>query len=96
MNTAAVLACGLPEESRIVRNRTGMQYSSVEMMLAGIFDRVSLLLYAQTKDAKKNRNRPKSLLEEMTRDRSNEAVAFESAEGFEAARQRILHKGGTA
>ena len=26
-------------------------------MLAGIFDRVSLLLYAQTKDAKKNRNR---------------------------------------
>ena len=96
MNTAAVLACGLPEESRVVRNRAGTQYSSIEMMLAGIFDRVSLLLYAQTKDAKKNRNRPKSLLEEMTRDRSNEAVAFESAEGFEAARQRILHKGGTA
>lgn len=76
----------------MVRNRTGARYSGIEMMLAGIFDRVSLLLYAQTKDAKTGRNRPKSLLEEMMRDKSNDIAAFESAGGFEAARRRILQK----
>ena len=94
----AVFSLGLSDSSRI-KMKLGNQAVNFEtMLLAGIFDKVSLLFWSKTKDSESNKNRPLSVVEMLNGKQTNtkEVVSFESGKEFEAERQRIINqaKGG--
>ena len=95
VQTLAVLSCGLGKDSRVMREIHGEQCTTAELMTAAMVDRLSLLVYANTKDAQKGRNKPEMLIDKLTKtDKTNsDVVAFNSGEEFKAARERII-KGG--
>lgn len=101
LQTAAVLASGLRENSRIKMKIAESEITPEMALMAGAVDRLSLLVWAQTEDAQKGRNRPESILAMITR-RDTDAnrvsdsgvQVFRTAEEFEAARKRNLQRGG--
>lgn len=62
LSTAALLACGLRENSRIMRKLSGSRYPDEILMQALILDRLNTLIWFQTADGQKGRNRPESVL----------------------------------
>ena len=63
----ATLALGLPDESRFKRALSGSRAGGRDLLLAAAVDRLSTLVWFQTKDGVKGRNRPKSIVESMMR-----------------------------
>lgn len=94
----AVFSLGLSDSSRIKLKLTDRTVDFETMLLAGIFDKVSMLFWSKTKDAEKNKNRPTSVVEMLNGKQENQSkvVSFESGKDFEANRQRTLDraKGG--
>lgn len=92
LDTAAALACGLPAESRIKRRMSGEPPPADILILAGIFDRVGLILWGLSEDGRHNRNRPKSVVERLlgTSNSNGNYMSYASPEDFEAARASIL------
>ena len=88
----ASFAAGLRTDSRIVMKLGGLKVSAEIMLLASIVDRLSLLLWAQTKDGSKNRNRPKSLVNELVDDTRDEIEVCLSGEDFIKAREKLLRR----
>lgn len=86
---SATLAAGLPAGSRIMRALSGQKFSPEIMLLANIADSLNLLVWFKTKDGKNNRNRPKSILRELTEEKP-QYVSFSSIEEYEAARKRAM------
>lgn len=92
LSLVATLACGLGENSRIRRSMSGQTLTVEAMLLAMLVDRTGLILWTQTKDAQKGRNRPKSVLEQLLAgaDSNKEDIeAYASGEEFEAERKRL-------
>lgn len=87
---AATLAVGLPERSRTIRAVSGTKLSIDTTLLTLIFDVVNWLKWAQTKDASKGRNRPKSIYEALTQPKEDKIMTFASGEEFERQRAMIL------
>lgn len=58
----ATLAVGLRENSRIKMQLGGVKITQETMLLAAAVDKLSLLVWAQTEDARHGRNRPPSVL----------------------------------
>lgn len=64
-------------------------------LLASIFDIVNLLLWSRTEDGEKERNRPTKISANMVSEftdkkvNTHETLIFDSAEEFEAARERF-------
>lgn len=93
LETVAVLACGLPKESRMIRKVSKSEYDLQTLMTASILDYLAILVWFQTKDGHKNRNRPKSYVQILTgngKEEPKQERSFSSPEEFEAERQRIL------
>ena len=93
LKTVAALASGLREDSRIRMKLSGMSVSTDTMLAAATVDRLSMLIWAKTKDGEKGRNRPESILDKLTAEdtRSDEEYkAFESPEEFMQARKELL------
>ena len=90
----AVFSLGLSDSSRIKLKLTDRTVDFETMLLAGIFDKVSMLFWSKTKDAEKNKNRPTSVVEMLNGKQENQSkvVSFESGKDFEANRQRILDR----
>lgn len=93
VSTLAALAAGLPAESRVMRKVSGSKLTPEQTLLAAIADRLGLLVWMQTKDGHKGRNRPKSILSELTRDETEAPESFASPADFEAERERLLRGG---
>lgn len=92
----ATLCSGLRETSRIKMRLSGMPVPSDVALLAAAVDKLAWLVWAQTTDGQKGRNRPASVLEELLgRHNSDKGClrTFDSSADFEAARAAIL-KGG--
>ncbi len=88
----AVLACGLRGDSRVVMKLTGRRAPERDLLLAAALDRLSLLVWAKTKDAVKGRNRPDSVLSlYLGEERAKEKYSLDSAEAFEAFRASFFH-----
>lgn len=89
----AVLACGLRENSRIKQKISGVE-TDIETLLLGLaVDRLSWLVWAKTTDGQKGRNRPKSVLDVLLGNTSQEKIeadVFKTPEEFDAAREKIL------
>lgn len=93
LKTVAALASGLRENSRIRMKLSGMKVSTDTMLAAATVDRLSMLIWAKTKDGEIGRNRPESILDKLTAEdtRSDEEYkAFDSPEEFMQARKELL------
>lgn len=93
--TVATLSAGLRENSRIKMKLTGAKASNEIMLLAHAVDRLSILIWQQTKDGAKNRNKPQSIVDQIMYGKPSNVKcdSFDTPEEFWSARERIL-KGG--
>lgn len=91
----STLAVGLRDSSRIKMRLNDLPVPPDMMLMASIVDRLGLLVWMNTKDATKGRNRPKSILDGMFKNKKP-VDGFNSGDDFEAARQRLIQKKGGA
>lgn len=88
-NYAAILADGLRDNSRIKMAAAGLKVDVNTLLLARIADAAALNVYAKTKDAAKGRNKPKSILEALTKEDRQDLRRFTSGADFEAEWRRL-------
>ncbi len=93
----AVFSYGLKEDSRIKMKLSNQSVSLDSLLLAKIADNLSTLVWFQTEDGQKGKNRPNSLMELLTngdnKKKDNDVVVFETGEDFKKQRLRLI-KGG--
>ena len=58
---AAILACGLPDSSRIMKKLSKQRITLDQALMALILDDLNTLLWRQTKQGQKGHNRPQSV-----------------------------------
>lgn len=95
LRTAAALSAGLRDNSRIKLKLAGLNADQDTLLLAAAVDRLSLLVWAKTKDAEKGLNRPTSIFDRLTgqeEKKKDEINAYDSAEAFTAAWERATGK----
>lgn len=97
LKTAAALASGLRENSRIMMAMDGRRLPTATLLMAASLDRLTTLAWMKTKDGLTGRNRPASVLDMLTgrqekKDRNNDVQVFHSAEDFRAAWERATKK----
>lgn len=96
LKTVAALSAGLREDSRIKLKLSGVSADKDTLLLAAAVDRLSLLVWAKTKDGEKGRNRPQSLFKQLTgqpeENEKEEIEAFQDAEAFQRAWAKALGK----
>ena len=88
---AATLACGLRENSRIKMLQSGLTVDINALLLAHIVDNTATNVYIKTKDAKTGRNKPKSVVQLLTKkyDPSEHARKFTTGEDFDKEWRRL-------
>lgn len=90
----AVFAYGLRDDARIKLALAGQKVPLDTLLLAGVHDRLSYLVWAKTKDGQTGRNRPVSLAEALLEVRKEKGeLAFRSGEDFERARALLMGGG---
>lgn len=84
LNMQAILASGLPTESRIKKTAADMKFDINTLLLAAILDQLRLSNYRGTKDAKHKRNAPESILEKLTRkeEKEEDLKVFKTSDDF--------------
>lgn len=84
---AATLASGLPDDSRVGRKLNGLKAKNETMLLAAIADRLSYLLWFQTKDGMRGVNRPHLLTEALIgkEEKPTDIVLFDTKEQLDQA-----------
>ena len=93
---AAVFALGLRDNSRIKMKLSGQRVMLDTILLAGISDRLSTLVWWKTKDGQKGINKPAMLAETLAgkKPRDIDVIVFNSGEDFERARKGLIKAGG--
>lgn len=82
------LVTGFRADTRVMMAISSQTLNLNEFLMATIIDRLNLLLWTKTKDAEKGRNRPKSIIDNLTR--NNDVSSFRNKEDFERAKKKIL------
>lgn len=97
-DTVAAFSVGLRGESRIKMKMSDQKLPFDTILLAGLVDRLSILIWQNTKDGQKGSNKPTSLVETLTTEpKEREEVAFETGEDFERTWNELLKNlGGEA
>ena len=86
----AVFSLGLRDDSRIKMKISGQSVPFDTLLLAGIHDKLSTLVWFQTADGQKGRNRPTMLTNLLLKkEQESDVEAFHSGEEFEKARKRL-------
>lgn len=91
----AILAVGLPSKSRIYKKMSGQRLDLDNIILAGVFDRLNLILYSFA--GKKGSKAPVSLVDSLIGDvkpKKDLKRAYISGKEFEERKQEILRKIG--
>ena len=99
LTQVAIFAIGLKDDSRIKMKMSGQLVPMETLLLAGISDRLSVLLWRQTKDGQKGRNMPTMVLDSLTikKSKDSDMIVFSSGEDYQKTRNEILkniHLGG--
>ena len=90
----AVFVCGLREDSRIMMQISDSKLPLDTLLLAGVADRLSIMLWQKTKDGQKGKNQPVSIVDQLTKQQiEREELSFESGKDFELAKAKILGGG---
>ena len=90
-SVCATLAAGLRDGSRIMMKATESKMNTTELLLAKIADNLSILVWQNTEDGQKGNNFPKSIINEIYRDHSEDIKSFDCGADFEAERQRLIN-----
>lgn len=90
----AVFSVGLRENSRIKMAMSDEKLTVDQMLLAGILDSFSILLWSKTKDAQNGINQPKSIIDTTNSNQNQEITSFENGEDFMQLRKKYIRKGG--
>ena len=91
LQMVAVFSYGLRDDSRIKMSISKQSVPLETMLLAGLSDRLALLLWTKTKDAEHGRNRPGSILESLTNvKKESSQLSFDSGEEF----MKVRYGGG--
>lgn len=90
MRTAAALCSGLKPDSRTKMRLLGLTVPYNTYLLAGILDGINWLVWSKTENGQKNANKPKSILQELTKDEQTELQTFKTGEEFMKAREKLL------
>lgn len=88
VSTLATLVSGLGQGARIRRKVAGITAPLDTVLLACIVDRLALLIWQNTKDGAKGRNRPKGFADAFV-EKEKEVIGFDSAEDFKEALKRF-------
>lgn len=92
----AVFSFGLREDSRIKMKMNDIGVPFETLLLAGIQDKLNVLIWQQTKDGMNGRNYPASMLALLTKSqqksKTSDLVGFESSEDFLREREKLLRK----
>jgi len=100
LSKVAVFSYGLRNDSRIRMKMNNEQLVPLDtLLLAGISDKVNTLLWFQTKDGQKGKNRPTPITDSLVnggnaKEDNRDIIAFDSGEDFTKARQRLIESGG--
>lgn len=95
LSRVAIFAVGLRENSRIRMKMNDMKYPLETMLMASAVDRLSNMVWMQTKDGVNGINRPKSILSSLLKEEvANDIESFSTPDDFEKRRNEILMKGG--
>lgn len=86
---AATLADGLRENSRIKMLQSGLVVDFKTLLLAHIVDNTATNVYFKTKDAQKGKNKPKSVVELLTKPQKEHARRFATGEDFDKEWRRL-------
>lgn len=93
LSKVAVFSCGLREDSRIKKKLAGVELDINTLLLTVCADSLQFMAWCQTDNARKNINRPQSLLELLTKtEKKTDIVGFASVEEFEKHRQAIIER----
>lgn len=92
LTVVAVFSCGLRDHSRIKLKMRDQKKPIETILLAGIYDNLSLLWWAKTKDAQKGNNKPTPIAPTLTgqSDKPKDTAVFVSGEEFERARNNLV------
>ena len=88
----ATLVVGLRDNSRVKMNLNNVKLDNVTILLAGIIDRLSNLVWLNSSDGQKGINKPKSVLSTLIGEEENDVMSFNSVEEFEKERNAILER----
>lgn len=89
----AIFAIGLRDNSRIKMKISDLKASPEILLQAAIVDRLSILVWMQTKDGVKGINQPKSILSALYNNKKDSNIsAFTSGKEFEKERKRLLEQ----
>lgn len=94
LSKVALFSYGLRENSRIKLKMNNMKYSFETMMMAGILDKLSILVWSKSDEASKGTNKPESILAKLLgieQSTEKDHVVFNSSNEFETARLEILN-----
>lgn len=93
VHAQAVLAMGLPEESRVMRKLSGQKVMTNTLLLAGILDQLRMQAWMRSKAGKNHIGKPKSIMQallEGNEKKETDMVTFKSGADFERYRERIM------
>lgn len=100
LKTIAVFSVGLSNNSRIKLKLNNQSIPIDTLLLAGISDKLSILLWRSTKDGQKGKNQPNSIVETLLNvgPKEKDVIGFNSIEDFVNKRNELLKnikKGGS-
>ena len=96
LKTAAILASGLRDNSRIKIKLSGLNAAPETILNAAIADHTGMLVWMQSKDGVKNQNRPVSILDKILNPekKKEDVTTFATGQDFEDEWNRLLGKEG--
>lgn len=86
----AALVSGLRANSRVTMAMTGAKVPDDIAILSIIYDRLTQWVWMNSEDGRRNRNRPASLYEQLTKDHEPELEVFDSGEEFDRAYAAVI------
>lgn len=88
----AVFAVGLRDGSRIKMKLSGKTVSLDTLLTAGIVDRLGVLVWAQTKDGQKGKNKPTMIVESLVTKgpKETDIIICNSGEDFKKRRNELI------
>lgn len=96
LKMVAVFSFGLRENSRIKMKMNDIEVPFETLLLAGIQDKLNVLIWQQTKDGMNGRNYPQSmaamLMKSQQKAKTSDLIGFESSEDFLKEREKLLRK----
>lgn len=87
------LVSGLGDKSRIGQKVAGVTAPADTILLAKIYDMINILIWMQTEDGMKGRNKPKELAPNFyIETKNNETFGFENGAEYEKARAKLIEE----